>query len=212
MTSGLKRHQLIIRLQLLSWKFLNHISFVTWCEEPTHWKRLWRWERLRAGGEGDDRGWDGWMASPTQWTWVWANSGRQWRRGKPGVLQSLGSQRVRHDSNWITTKLYCKQWQCPLCEETAFLKSRNKLKILTSFLLRLFWKLNMWSWLLLQGLSFPWAFVQLIPAVVIVMWVPVCVRAHVCAHSVVFGVVSTVSLPCWTRDLACLFFCLVTVP
>ena len=72
----------------------------TWCKELTHWKRLWCWERLRTGGEGDDRGWDGWMASPTQWTWIWANSGRWWRTRKPGMLQSMGSQRVRHD--WLT--------------------------------------------------------------------------------------------------------------
>ena len=52
---------------------------------------------LKAGGEGDNRGWDGWMASPTQWTWVWASSGRRWRTGKPGMLQSTKSQRVRHD-------------------------------------------------------------------------------------------------------------------
>ena len=51
-------------------------------------------------GEGDDRGWDGWMASPTQWTWIWASSGRWWRIGRPGVLQSMGSQRVGH--NWVT--------------------------------------------------------------------------------------------------------------
>ena len=50
-------------------------TLATWCKEPTHWKRPWCWERLRAE-EGDDRGWDGWMASLTQWTWVWANSGR----------------------------------------------------------------------------------------------------------------------------------------
>ena len=49
----------------------------TWSEEPTHWKRPWCWWRLRAGGEGGDRGWDGWLASPTQWTWIWANSRRQ---------------------------------------------------------------------------------------------------------------------------------------
>ena len=58
------------------------------------------WERLRAGGEGDDRGWDGWMASLTQWTWVWASSGRWWRTGKPGMLQSMGLERVGHD--WPT--------------------------------------------------------------------------------------------------------------
>ena len=58
------------------------------------------WERLRAGGEGVDRGWDGWMASPTRWTKVWASSGRWWWTGRPGVLQSLGLQRVGHD--WVT--------------------------------------------------------------------------------------------------------------
>ena len=58
------------------------------------------WERLKAGGEGDDRGWDGWMSSPTQWTWVWVNSGSWWWTGRPGVLQSMGLQRVRHD--WAT--------------------------------------------------------------------------------------------------------------
>ena len=51
-------------------------ALATWCKELTHWKKLWCWERLRAGREESDRGWDGWMASPTQWTWVWANSGR----------------------------------------------------------------------------------------------------------------------------------------
>ena len=72
----------------------------TSCEELTHWKRLWCWEGLEAGGEGDDRGWDGWMASLTQWTWVWVNSGR-WRwTGRPGVLQFMGLQRVGH--YWVT--------------------------------------------------------------------------------------------------------------
>ena len=64
------------------------------------WKRPWCWERLKAGGEGDDRRWDGWMASPTWWTWVWASSGSWWWTGRPGVLQSMGLQRVRHD--WET--------------------------------------------------------------------------------------------------------------
>ena len=54
-------------------------------------------ERLKAEGEGDDRGWSGWMASPTRWTWIWANSGRWWWTGRPGVLQSMGSQRIGHD-------------------------------------------------------------------------------------------------------------------
>ena len=56
--------------------------------------------RLKAGGEGDDRGWDGWMASPTQWTRVWVSSGSWWWTWKPGVLQSMGLQRFRH--NWAT--------------------------------------------------------------------------------------------------------------
>ena len=66
------------------------LNTLPWCEELTHWKRPWCWERLKAGGEGDGRGWDSWMASLTQWTWVWANSGRWWRTGKPvhGVAES----------------------------------------------------------------------------------------------------------------------------
>ena len=74
--------------------------FGTWCDELTHLKRPWCWERLRAGGEGDDRGWDGWMASPTQWTEVWVDSGSWWWTGRPGVLRFMGSQRVGH--NWVT--------------------------------------------------------------------------------------------------------------
>ena len=52
----------------------NSNTLATWCKELTHWKRPWCWERLKAGGEGDNRGWDGWMASPTWWTWVWVSS------------------------------------------------------------------------------------------------------------------------------------------
>ena len=81
------------------WSWNSNTS-ATWCEELTHWKRLWCWARLKAGREGDDRGWDGCMASPTQWIWVWASSGSWWWTGKPGVLQSVGSQKVRHD--WVT--------------------------------------------------------------------------------------------------------------
>ena len=69
-------------------------------EELPLWKRPWCSERLKAGGEGDDRGCDGWMASPIQWTWVWANSSRLFRTGKPAMLPFMGSQRVRH--NWVT--------------------------------------------------------------------------------------------------------------
>ena len=66
----------------------------------TYWKRLWCWEGLGAGGEGDDRGWGGWMASLTRWMWVWVNSGSWWWTGRPGVLRFMGSQRVGHD--WVT--------------------------------------------------------------------------------------------------------------
>ena len=74
-------------------------TLATWWE-LTHWKRPWCWARLKAGEEGYDRGWDGWMASLTRWTWVWASSGSWWRTGKPGMLQSMGLQKVGHD--WVT--------------------------------------------------------------------------------------------------------------
>ena len=75
-------------------------ALATWCEELTPWKRPWCWARLKAGGEGDDRGWDDWMASLTQWTCVWAWSGSWWWTGRPGVLQSMGLLRAGH--NWAT--------------------------------------------------------------------------------------------------------------
>ena len=78
----------------------NSNTLATWCGELTHLKRPWCWERLKAGGEGDDREWDGWMASPTWWTWVWVDSRSWWWTGRPGVLHFMGSQRVRHD--WVT--------------------------------------------------------------------------------------------------------------
>ena len=77
----------------------NSSTLATWRKELTHWKRPWWWEGLGAG-EGDDRGWDGWMASATQWTWVWVDSGNWWWTGRMGVLQPMGSQRVGHD--WAT--------------------------------------------------------------------------------------------------------------
>ena len=96
-----------------SWIFIKRtdaeaetpILLATSWEELTHWKRPWCWKRLKAGGEGDDRGWDGWMASLTQWTWVWVNSSSWWWTGRPGMLQSMGSQRVRlnraNELNWL---------------------------------------------------------------------------------------------------------------
>ena len=88
-----------------SWVFIGRTDVeaetpMLWAPELTHLKRPWHWERLRAGGEGDDRGWDGWMASPSQWTWVWVDSWSWWWTGRPGVLQFMGSQRVRH--GWVT--------------------------------------------------------------------------------------------------------------
>ena len=82
----------------LKLQYFFHIS--TWCEELTHWKRPWCWETLRAEGERDDRGWDGWMTSLTQWTWVWVDSGSWWWTGRPDVLWFIESQRVGH--NWVT--------------------------------------------------------------------------------------------------------------
>ena len=90
----------------------------SWCEELTHWKRPWCWERLKAAGEGDDRGWDGWMASPTWWAWVWANSRSCCWTGKTDKLQSMGSQRVRHE--WVTELNWTEAlllFRCPVMSD-----------------------------------------------------------------------------------------------
>ena len=103
----------------IHWKYWcwswNSNTLATWHEELTHWKRPWCWERLKTGGEGDDRGWDGWMASLTQWTWVWASSVSWWWTGKPCVLQSIGLQRVGQD--WMT--------ELNRTELSHFYKTRN---------------------------------------------------------------------------------------
>ena len=77
---------------------LQYFGHLMWRTDSL--KRPWCWERLKAGGKGDNRGWDTWMASPTQWTWVWVNSRSWWWMGRPGMLLSMGSQRVWHD--WAT--------------------------------------------------------------------------------------------------------------
>ena len=89
-----------------SWVFIGRTNvetetpiLFTWCEELTQLKRPRCWERLKAGGEGD-RAWDGWMASRTQWAWIWVNSRSWWWTGRPGVLQFMRSHRVRHA--WVT--------------------------------------------------------------------------------------------------------------
>ena len=94
-----------------------------WCEELTHLKRPWCWERQNAGGEGDNRGPDGWVASSTHWTWVWASSGRGWRTRKPGVLQFMGSQRVGHD--WVT-ELELKLFWLWNIKNLSFIRSWNQ--------------------------------------------------------------------------------------
>ena len=109
----------------------NSNTLATWCKELTHWKGPWCWERLRAGEEGDDRGWDGWMASLTRWTWVCVGSGSWWWTGRPGMLQSMGLQRVGHD--WVT-ELYWTDGNLPL---TRWLKQR--------FVVSQFWRLKVQS-------------------------------------------------------------------
>ena len=82
---------LILKLKL---QYFDHLMW------RTDWKRPWCWEGLKAGGEGNDRGWDGWMASLPQWTWVWVNSRSWWWAERPDLLQSMGLQRFGHD--WVT--------------------------------------------------------------------------------------------------------------
>ena len=111
-----------------SWNFS---TLGSWCEELTYWKRPWCWERLKVGGEGDDRGWDDWMALLIQCTWTWVNSGSWWWTGKPGVLQSIGLQRVGHDwvteMNWTELKVGVKSPQVwrPRLRETLSIKTQG---------------------------------------------------------------------------------------
>ena len=115
---GLKLNQSILKEispEYSCWSW-NSDTLISWCEELTHWKRPWWWERLKARGEGDDRGWDGWMASLTRCIWVQASSGRWWWTGRSGVLQSMGSQKVRHDGetelNWSGKHTSSELVQC----------------------------------------------------------------------------------------------------
>ena len=104
----------------------NSNTLATSCEELTHWRRLGCWEGLGAGGEADDGGWDGWIASLTRWTWVWVNSGSWWWTGRPGVLRFTGSQRVGHD--WATelnwTELTVINWPRYTNSEEALCQSK----------------------------------------------------------------------------------------
>ena len=87
------------------WRWSSNI-LVIWYKNMAHWNSPWCWERTKAEGEEDVRGWDGWMTSLMQWTWTWADSGRYWGTGMPGMLQSMGSQRVTHD--WVTEQQQMK--------------------------------------------------------------------------------------------------------
>ena len=109
-----------------SWMFIGRTDAeaetpILWLPDAENWKRPWRWERMKAGGEGGYRRLDGWMISPTQWTQVWASSGRWWRTGKRGLLHSIGLQSWTQLSDWTTTTkgtshskgLSCCEWCLP---------------------------------------------------------------------------------------------------
>ena len=103
--------EIILNIHWKDWYWSwNSNTLATWCEELTHLKRPCCWERLKTGGEGDNRGWDGWIASLTQWTWVWASSGSWWWTGELGMLQSTKSQRVGHywateQTDWVVMQI-----------------------------------------------------------------------------------------------------------
>ena len=139
---------------------LQYLGNLIWRADSL--EKIWCWERLKAGGEEDNRGWDGWMASPTQWTWIWVKSGRGWRTRRPGVLHSMGSERAGHDwateqqqqrwivtSSWRTDSFIIILIYCPSLSPIIFL----------------FWSLNALSevnvappaffWLVLEWWVFP---------------------------------------------------------
>ena len=109
-------------LEVSCWSWSSNM-LATWCKELIHLKSPCCWERLKASREGDNRGWDGWMVSPTQWTWVWVNSKSWWWTGRPGVLQFVGLQRVRH--NWATEL----NWKLLLIPQTYAPKVIKMLKV-----------------------------------------------------------------------------------
>ena len=107
--SILKELSLVLGVLWKDWCWSwNSNTLVTRYEELTHLKRPWCWERLKAGGDGDDTEWDGWTASLTRWTWVWASFGSWWWTGRPGMLQSTGLPTVGHD--WSTALNWTYQW------------------------------------------------------------------------------------------------------
>ena len=127
----------VTSLQFLIYiKFACEVHSLIYNNLMTHWKRPWCWQRLKPG-EGDDRGWDGWMASPTQWTWIWVNSGSWWWTGNPGMLQSMGLQRVRHD--WATDLNWTEWFNSLLTIPVT--------PALAEWFLQLKWTINKVQWL-----------------------------------------------------------------
>ena len=116
-----------------SWIFIGRTDAeaeapILWPPDVKNWhlKRSWCWERLKVGGEGDNRGWDGWMASRTQWTWVWASSGSCWWTWRLGMLQPMGSQRVGHDLGLNLTE--ASFWRTKKREEAKNIINEIKVK------------------------------------------------------------------------------------
>ena len=124
-----RKSVLIIHWKDWSWSWNTLANTLAWCEELTHWIRPWCWERRKAEGEGDDRGWDGWMASPTRWTRVWASSRSWWWIGKPGVLPSTESQKsdTTHRLNWTELNKFCVKYNRVALkpEETWYFQKKN---------------------------------------------------------------------------------------
>ena len=126
-----------------SWVFFGRTdakaeTVILWPPHAKSWLvgNDWCWEGLGAGGEGDDRGWDGWMALLTQWMWVWVNSRSWWWTGRPGVLRFMGSQRVGHD--WVT-ELNWTESALVSVPNQMLISSRNTIKNTTKKCL------NMWA-------------------------------------------------------------------
>ena len=130
----------VLNIQWKDWCWRwNSNTLATWCEKLTHLKRPGCWERLKVKGERDNGGWDRWMASPTQWTWVWVNSRSRWWTGRPGVLQSMGSQSQTRLSNWVELN-----WRRLL--RVPWTTRRSSQSILRKATLNIHWKGWCWSW------------------------------------------------------------------
>ena len=125
----------------------NSNTLATWCEEQTRLKIPWCWEGLRVGGKGENRGWDGWMASPTQWTWIWINSWSWWWTGKPGMLQSMGFQRLdtTEQLNWTGQQI--TEIELPLMKDEN-LSSRDQWHLKLQWSMISLISLNSWMFVL----------------------------------------------------------------